>query len=44
MNLDKKIEVERDKLHKLIENNADKKDILKQSEVLDKLIAKKIRQ
>ena len=44
MNLDKRIEVEREKLHKLIEQNSDKKDILKQSRVLDKLINKKMRQ
>ena len=42
--LDRKIEQERKKLHKLIVENADKKDILKQSQVLDKLIMEKIRQ
>ena len=44
MNIDKKIEIEREKLHKLIEHNADKKDILKQSQLLDKLIMKKMKQ
>lgn len=44
MNIDERIEVEREKLHKLIEENADKKDILKQSKVLDKLIDEKMRQ
>ena len=44
MNIDERIEVEREKLHKLIEQNADKKEILKQSQVLDKLIAEKMRQ
>ncbi len=44
MNIDERIEVEREKLHKLIEENADKNDILKQSKVLDKLIAEKMRQ
>ena len=44
MNLDERIEAERKKLHKLIEENADKNDILKQSKVLDELIAEKMRQ
>ena len=44
MNIDERIEVERDKLNKLIEDNADKKDILKQSQVLDRLIIEKMRQ
>lgn len=44
MNIDERIEVEREKLNKLIEDNADKNDILKQSEVLDELIMKKMRQ
>ena len=44
MNLDERIEVEREKLHKLIEDNADKNDILKQSQVLDELIIEKMRQ
>lgn len=44
MNIDKRIEEEREKLNKLIEQNADKKDILKQSQVLDELIAEKMRQ
>lgn len=44
MNIDEKIEVEREKLNKLIEENADKKDILKQSQVLDELIMEKMRQ
>lgn len=42
--IDKKIETERNKLNKLIEQKANKKDILKQSRVLDKLINKKMRQ
>lgn len=44
MKIDELIEVEREKLHRLIEDNADKKDILKQSKALDKLIAEKMRQ
>ena len=44
MNIDKRIEKEREKLNKLIEQNADKKDILKQSQALDELIMKKMRQ
>ena len=44
MNIDERIEVEREKLHKLIEENAEKNEILKQSEALDKLIAEKIRE
>ena len=44
MKLELLIEKEREKLHKLIEQNADKKDILKQSQLLDKLIMKKMRQ
>lgn len=43
MNIDKRIEEERDKLNKLIEQNADKNDILKQSKVLDELIMEKMR-
>lgn len=43
MKIDERIEVEREKLHKLIEENADKNDILKQSKVLDELIAEKMR-
>lgn len=43
MNLDERIEVEREKLHKLIEQNADKNDILRQSKVLDELISEKMR-
>ena len=44
MDLDERIEVERDKLNKLIEQNADKEEILKQSQVLDELIVEKMRQ
>lgn len=44
MNIDERIEVEREKLNRLIEQKADKKDILKQSKVLDRLISKKMRQ
>lgn len=44
MSIDEKIEVERNKLNKLIEENADKKEILKQSQVLDRLIIEKMRQ
>ena len=44
MNIDERIEIERDKLNKLIEQNADKKYILKQSQVLDELIIEKMRQ
>lgn len=44
MSIDERIEVEREKLNKLIEENADKKDILKQSQVLDELIMEKMRQ
>ncbi len=44
MKLELLIEKEREKLHKLIEQNADKKDILKQSQLLDKLIMEKMRQ
>lgn len=44
MNLDERIEVERDKLNKLIEQNANKEEILKQSQVLDELIIEKMRQ
>lgn len=44
MELDERIEVEREKLNKLIEDNADKNDILKQSQVLDELIIEKMRQ
>ena len=43
MNIDERIEVEREKLNKLIEDNADKKEILKQSRVLDELISEKMR-
>ena len=42
--IDKRIEEEREKLHKLIEQNADKKEILKQSQALDELIIEKMRQ
>lgn len=42
--LDNKLEKERDKLNKLIEANADYEDILKQSQLLDELIIKKMRQ
>ena len=44
MNLDVIIESERTKLKKLIEDNADYNVILKQSQKLDKLIVKKIKQ
>lgn len=44
MDLDERIEIERDKLNKLIEQNADKEEILKQSQVLDELIIEKMRQ
>lgn len=44
MNLDVIIESERTKLEKLIEDNADYNVILKQSQKLDKLIVKKIKQ
>lgn len=44
MKLELLIEKEREKLHKLIKQNADKKDILKQSQLLDKLIMEKMRQ
>ena len=44
MNLDERIELERDELNKLIEQNADKEEILKQSQVLDELIVEKMRQ
>lgn len=44
MDLDERIEVERDKLNKLIEQNADKEEILKQSQLLDELIVEKMRQ
>ncbi len=44
MSIDERIEIERDKLNKLIEDNADKKDILKQSQALDELIIEKMRQ
>ena len=43
MSIDERIEVEREKLNKLIEQNADKNDILKQSKVLDELIMEKMR-
>ena len=44
MNIDERIETERIKLEKLIEENADYNVILKQSQKLDKLIVKKIKQ
>lgn len=44
MNIDERIEVEREKLHKLIEENAEYDTIVKQSKALDKLIAEKMRQ
>lgn len=44
MNIDERIEIERNKLNKLIEQKADKKDILKHSRILDRLINKKMRQ
>ena len=44
MDLDERIEIERDKLNKLIEQNADKEEILKQSQLLDELIVEKMRQ
>lgn len=44
MNLDKKIEVEKEILNKLIEDNADYNVILKQSQKLDELINEKMRQ
>ena len=44
MNIDERIEVERTKLEKLIEDNADYNVILKQSQKLDKLIVEKMRQ
>ncbi len=44
MNLDERIEEERTKLEKLIEDNADYNVILKQSQALDRLIIEKMRQ
>ena len=44
MNIDERIRLERTKLEKLIEDNADYNVILKQSQKLDKLIVKKIKQ
>jgi len=44
MNIDKRIEEERTKLEKLIEQNADYNVILKQSQKLDELIVEKMRQ
>lgn len=44
MNLDRKIEIEKEILNKLIEANADYNLILKQSQKLDKLIVEKMRQ
>lgn len=42
--INKKIEIEREKLNKLIEQNADYNVILKQSQKLDELINEKMRQ
>lgn len=44
MSIDERIEAEREELHKLIEQNAEYDTIVKQSEALDKLISKKMRQ
>lgn len=44
MSIDERIEVEREKLHKLIEDNAKYDTIVKQSKALDKLIVEKMRQ
>ena len=44
MNLDKRIEVEKEKLNRLIEENADYKLILKQSQKLDEYIFKKMQE
>lgn len=44
MSIDLLIERNRNKLNKLIEDNADKKLILKQSKRLDEYILKKMRQ
>lgn len=44
MNLDKRIEVEKEKLNILIEKNADYKLILKQSQKLDELIVEKMKE
>ena len=44
MKIDELIEVEREKLNKLIEDNAEYDIIVKQSKALDKLIAEKMRQ
>lgn len=44
MNLDERIESEKTKLEKLIEDKTDYNVILKQSQKLDKLIVKKIKQ
>lgn len=44
MSIDEKIEVERDKLNKLIEEKAEYKLILEQSKVLDEYIMRKMRQ
>lgn len=44
MNIDNKIEKEREKLNKLIEEKADSNIILRQSQVLDELILQKMRQ
>ncbi len=44
MDLDERIEIERDKLNKLIEQNANKEEILKQSQLLDEFIVEKMRQ
>lgn len=44
MNIDERIEAERDKLNKLIDKNAEYDTIVKQSQVLDELIIEKMRQ
>lgn len=44
MNIDERIEIEREKLNKLIEDNAEYNIIVQQSQVLDKLIVEKMRQ
>lgn len=44
MELDERIEVEREKLNKLIEDNVEYDIIVKQSQVLDELIVEKMRQ
>jgi len=44
MDIDKRIEAEREKLNKLIEDNAEYDIIVKQSQALDELIIEKMRQ